>query len=36
MLAVAAITVASGLEYALTYARRVADAPAGAVRVSAW
>ena len=36
MLAVAAVTVASGLEYALSYARRTAAAPAGAVRVSAW
>ena len=36
MLAVAAVTVFSGIQYALTYARRVAAAPRGVVTAAEW
>jgi len=36
MLAVAAVTVLSGIQYALTYARRAADAPVGVVTAAEW
>ena len=36
MLAVAAVTVVSGLQYALTYARRAAAAPVGVATAAEW